>query len=81
MKCPCKDCLLIPICNNRHSYRPANFIEALEQCSLLYQFLEVTKTSTPTAEFWSDLEDEELTKRLKEAGKYIPYKNSPYKYK
>jgi len=74
MNCPCKDCLLIPICNNRRSHRPANFIEAIEHCSLLYQFLKVTKTNTPAAAFWSNLEDEELTKRLKEAGKYIPFK-------
>ncbi|MHA1701016.1 MAG: hypothetical protein ACTSWK_01990 [Promethearchaeota archaeon] len=74
MKCPCKDCLLIPICNNRHSYRSTNFIKVLQRCSLLYQFLKVTKINTPTTEFWSNLDNEQLIKRLNETGKYIPFK-------
>lgn len=75
MKCPCKNCLIIPICKNRHTSNPYNIIIAIEHCSLLKNFLKVTKTCSPTIEFWSDLEKEELDERLKELTKHLPTKN------
>jgi len=74
MKCPCENCLLLPKCKNRHPLKSTNLIISIEKCSLLYEFLKVTKTNAPTTEFWSDLEDKELNKRLKEVDKFIPYK-------
>ena len=63
MKCPCENCLLLPRCNNRNSRKPLNFVISINKCSLLYQFLEITKIYIPTTEIWSDLEEKELTKR------------------
>ena len=75
MKCPCENCLLLPRCNNRNSRKPLNFVISINKCSLLYQFLEITKIYIPTTEIWSDLEEKELTKRLEETGKFLPYKS------
>lgn len=75
MKCPCENCLIIPICKNRHKSNPVNIILAINNCSLLKDFLEATLTNPPTMEFWSDLEGEELDKRLEELDKSLPTSN------
>jgi len=75
MKCPCENCLIIPICKNRHTRNPVNIILAIENCTLLKDYLEVTRTNSPTMEFWSDLKGEELDKRIKELDKSLPTKN------
>lgn len=75
MKCPCENCLIIPICKNRHIRNPVNIILAIEHCSLLKDFLDVTKTCSPTMEFWSNLEEKELNNRIEELDKSLPTKN------
>ena len=72
MKCPCENCLMIPICRNRHNSNPVNVILAIEQCSLLKDYLEVTKTNSPTREFWSNLEREVLDDRLDDLDESLP---------
>lgn len=74
MKCPCENCLMIPICRNRRNSNSVNIILAIENCSLLEDFLEVTRTNSPTMEFWSNLEEKELNKRLEELDKSLPTK-------
>lgn len=75
MKCPCENCLVLPICRNRRNSNSVNIVLAIENCSLLEDFLEVTRTNYPTMEFWSNLEEKELNKRLEELDKSLPTKN------
>ena len=75
MKCPCENCLIISICRNRRKSNPVNIILAIEKCTLLRDFLETTRTNSPTMEFWSNLEKEELDKRIEELDKSLPTKN------
>jgi hypothetical protein len=65
---------MIPICRNRRNSNSVNIILAIENCSLLEDFLEVTRTNSPTMEFWSNLEEKELNKRLEELDKSLPTK-------
>jgi len=81
MKCPCENCLLIGICKNRSKTKPVNFVHALNQCSLLCKFLKIDKISLPTLQLWSNLDAEELQKRLDKASKFIPFEEQKVKKK
>ena len=75
MKCPCENCLIIPICKNRHKSNPVNIILAIEHCTLLKDYLDATLTNSPTMEFWSNLEEKELNERLTELNNSLPTEN------
>ena len=81
MKCPCENCLLIGICKNQNTFKAANFINAVNTCKILYNFLGI-KEIYPAALFLrSNLEGEELEKRLDEASKFIPFEEQKVKKK
>jgi hypothetical protein len=72
-KCPCENCLMIPICRNRSSSEGINVIKATEKCSLLSDFLKIIEISQGCVEFSSHLSRVELDKRLDQVNIYLPY--------
>lgn len=76
-KCPCEDCLLLPMCKNRSTTQAINLINATEKCYLLKDFLNITeisksKISKRYTDFNSNLSRAELEKRLDQLDKYLP---------
>ena len=71
-KCPCENCLLIPACNNRNPIPAINAITSINTCSLLKDFLNISRVSRDFTSFDSNLSREELQKKLDQLDLYIP---------
>lgn len=67
---PCKDCLVLPICKNRHK----QFVleKLYRECSLLRTYI-LQHSGLPISGIYSNtLDKEKLTFRLNNVKKYIP---------
>ncbi len=73
MKCPCEDCITLAMCRNLNQNRSVNIIDAIEKCSILYDFLKIRKVSRPTTEIWSNWERTELDDALDMVKKNLRY--------
>lgn len=74
-KCPCKNCLLLPICNGRSAVPAINVISSIDKCSLLKDFLNVTAVAKTYTHFDSDLSREEIKDKINQLNTYIPCGN------
>lgn len=67
---PCKDCLVLPICKNRH--KESVLEELYKDCSLLRTYL-LQNSGLPVSGIYNNTLDKlELVRRLSNVEKYIP---------
>lgn len=71
-KCPCENCLLIPICKNRSTMAAINVISSIDKCSLLWNFLDINRVAKSFTDFDSHLSRKELQEKLDQVNIYIP---------
>jgi len=71
MKCPCENCLLLPICKNRCEFEAINLIRSVNQCCLLQDFLKAKPEKVDT-HFDTNLPRQEFKNRLNQVNNYLP---------
>lgn len=75
MKCPCENCITLSMCKNLYpNDKIINSMNAINKCSLLYDYLNVRQLRISSSEIFSDLEHEIMVKRMKILNEFIPWK-------